>query len=109
MTQYVIRRILLMIPTLFGISFVVWLVMALSPGRPGAESRGMGDAQDNLGKDAVKEADKDRALRIFRRENGLDRPMFLNFWWESLTPEFIREEVRVATAPIEEVGVEKKR
>ena len=35
MTQYVIRRILLMIPTLFGISFVVWLVMALSPGRPG--------------------------------------------------------------------------
>jgi peptide/nickel transport system permease protein len=109
MTQYVIRRILLMVPTLFGISFVVWLVMALSPGRPGAESRAMGDAQANLGKDAVKEAQKDPSIRIFRRENGLDRPMFLNLWWQDLTAEFMREEVRVASAPIEEVGVEQKR
>ena len=109
MTQYVIRRILLMVPTLFGISLVVWLVMALSPGRPGAESRSMGDAQDNLGRDALKEANKDESLRVFRRENGLDRPMFLNFWWRDLTPEFIREEVRVAEASVEEVGVEKKR
>ena len=39
MTAYIIRRLILMIPTLLGISFLVFMLIALSPGGIGA---GMG-------------------------------------------------------------------
>jgi ABC-type microcin C transport system permease subunit YejB len=37
MKAYVIRRLLLMIPTFFGISLVIFAVLNLAPGRPGSQ------------------------------------------------------------------------
>ena len=37
MRTYVIKRILLMIPTLFGISLVLWLIVTAAPGDPGGQ------------------------------------------------------------------------
>ena len=96
MTTYVLRRVLLMIPTVFGISLVVWLVMVLSPGRLGGSGGGMGQgSMEDLGKDATKLAQENEAERLFRRQFGLDRPAFFNFWYD-LSADDIREEIRTA-------------
>ncbi len=36
MTAYIIRRLVLMIPTLLGMTVMVFLIARLAPGRPGA-------------------------------------------------------------------------
>ncbi len=36
MTAYIIRRLVLMIPTLLGVTEMVFLIARLAPGRPGA-------------------------------------------------------------------------
>ena len=67
MTTYILRRLLLMVPTLFGISLVVWLVMALAPGRPGQDAAAFGqDKEEQSLGDASKDAQKGQAQRIFR-------------------------------------------
>ncbi|GAB4514766.1 MAG: hypothetical protein Tsb0013_19170 [Phycisphaerales bacterium] len=56
MTTYIIRRLLLMIPTLIGITFLVFMLVALSPGGIGATltfSGGGGEAGQNR---AIQEA-----------------------------------------------------
>ena len=39
MKTYILRRLLLMIPTFFGISLIIFLVLNLAPGRPGAQQQ----------------------------------------------------------------------
>ena len=38
MRTYILRRLLLMIPTFFGISLLIFLVLNLAPGRPGKQA-----------------------------------------------------------------------
>lgn len=108
MAAFILRRVLLMIPTMFGISLVVWLVMMFSPGRPGDKGGGMGTGEADVQKDPLKEMGADESQRSFRRGYGLDRPKAWNDWW-SLDAAEIREEIRVAEADIEDVGAEAKR
>ena len=49
MRTYVIRRLLVMIPTFVGISLVLFLVLNLAPGRPGAAQQGADLAADIRG------------------------------------------------------------
>jgi peptide/nickel transport system permease protein len=63
--QYVIRRILATIPVLFGILFVVFMLIRLIPGDP---------CHAMLGEKATKEV-CDR----FVREHGLDKPLLTQF------------------------------
>ena len=42
MVSYIARRLLLMIPTLFGITVMVFLIARLAPGRPGQMQIGSG-------------------------------------------------------------------
>ena len=42
MVNYLIRRLLLMIPTLLGITFMVFMLLALAPGRSGTFNLGNG-------------------------------------------------------------------
>ncbi|MGB9641314.1 MAG: ABC transporter permease [Anaerolineales bacterium] len=65
MVQYVIRRILATIPVLFGILFVVFMLIRLIPGDP---------CHAMLGEKATKEV-CDR----FVREHGLDKPLLTQF------------------------------
>jgi peptide/nickel transport system permease protein len=66
--KYIIRRLLLLVPVLLGVSLLVFTIMSLTPGDP---------AQLILGENAPKEA-----LMQLRIKMGLDRPFlvqYLNF------------------------------
>ena len=78
MRAYIIKRLLLMIPTFLGISLVVFLVMNLAPGHPGGNQL----ASDLAA--SVRGADTQESHRIFREQFGLDRPVLFNtrIWLE---------------------------
>ncbi len=76
MLEYIVKRVLLMIPTFIGISFLVWLIMTLAPGEPAGASQQSSDGQA----DAKDAESGDKSQRNFRRQFGLDRPRFINTW-----------------------------
>jgi peptide/nickel transport system permease protein len=88
MQTYLLKRLLLMIPTLFGISLVLWLVVTAAPGDPGQTSMGEGQTQGGGG--------SGESRRIFREQFNLDKPLFWNDYVE-LTPEDVLAKVRTAT------------
>lgn len=62
MTSYFLRRLVLLIPTFFGITVVTFAIMHLAPGSPGA----MGGVEEGL---------PTYELMELHREYGLDRPL----------------------------------
>ena len=68
MYQYIIKRILLMIPTLFGAALLVFALLRLVPGDP-CEIRLAGEGQY---------ADP-AEVELCQKNLGLDRPLFLSF------------------------------
>lgn len=78
MFEYLIKRLLIMIPTFFGISILIWLVMTLAPGDPSAKSTGGG--LDSGPPEDLTSLEQGRSRRNFRRKFGLDRPRFWNDW-----------------------------
>lgn len=66
MHKYVLKRILLLIPVLLGVSLLVFAIMSLTPGDP---------AQLILGETAPKEA----VLKL-REEMGLNDPFFIQYF-----------------------------
>ncbi|WP_115271446.1 nickel ABC transporter permease [Fusobacterium necrogenes] len=66
MHKYVLKRILLLIPVLLGVSLLVFAIMSLTPGDP---------AQLILGENAPKEA----VLKL-REEMGLNDPFFIQYF-----------------------------
>lgn len=87
MTAYFIQRILLMVPTFFGVTLIVFLIVRLAPGDP-AELRaagGLGAAAGGGiavdGKSAV-----DEAMAQWRAQYGLDRPLYVQYgvWLKNL-------------------------
>ncbi|HLW59560.1 MAG TPA: ABC transporter permease [bacterium] len=65
MTRYIVRRLLLMVPTLFGVTVVVFTFIHLLPGDPAALM---------AGNDATGEA-----IAIMQHELGLDRPLWTQY------------------------------
>ncbi|MHC4134888.1 MAG: ABC transporter permease [Planctomycetota bacterium] len=94
MRTYVIKRVLLMLPTLFGISLVLWLIVTAAPGDPGGEV--FGEAREAGAQDAGE------SRRIFRAQYNLDKPLFWNHY-VSLTPEKVLEAIRT-TQDMEQPG-----
>ena len=73
MRAYVIKRLLLMIPTFMGITLLVFAVLNFAPGKPGAlQQAGTDQATDARG------ADTQESQRIFREQFGLDKPVLFN-------------------------------
>jgi len=70
--SYLVKRLLLMIPTFVGITLLVFAVLNLAPGRPGAAQKGSESATDP-GAEATAES-----YRIFREQFHLDKPILLN-------------------------------
>lgn len=56
MLTYVIRRLLLMIPTIVGITFLIFMIIALSPGGIGAALKAQGGAMQSQSGVAVQQA-----------------------------------------------------
>jgi len=87
MWRYFLKRILLILPTLFGISIITFIIIKLAPGDPtafkmGNQQTGMSSDQ-NLAKQVIEQT---------REIYGLDKPLMLNFTiynyednWEKIT------------------------
>ncbi|MBB6430592.1 ABC transporter permease [Algisphaera agarilytica] len=81
MLSYIIRRILLLFPTLLGVLAVVFFVMAFSPGGFGGTGLNADGAQTE-GEDAK------RARKALERRYGLDLPKVAQFgrWLNQVSP-----------------------
>jgi peptide/nickel transport system permease protein len=67
MLRYLLTRAALLVPTFFLISLVVFVVLNIAPGRPGAGNEALGENPQQSASD-----------RIFREQFGLDKPILLN-------------------------------
>jgi peptide/nickel transport system permease protein len=75
MLHYALRRVLLLIPTFFGITFIAFAIMHLAPGDPVDMYMAGGLASGTAGISTQKLADMTKAKEQMRRELGLDRPI----------------------------------
>lgn len=74
MAAYVIRRLLLMIPTFLGISVLLFCVIRLAPGDPATVKFGSSTGADGGSMDAGA-VDKAAAIKKFREKFHLDEPL----------------------------------
>ncbi len=65
MKEYILRRLLSLIPTVFGVTILVFLMMRLIPGDP---------VSLLMGENATKELEAD-----LRQQYGLDRPLYIQY------------------------------
>ncbi|MBL8829092.1 MAG: ABC transporter permease subunit [Planctomycetaceae bacterium] len=70
MTMYIIRRLLLMIPTIFGVTLISFLIMQLAPGDPLLSQHSSSQGERETSRDAY---------LVQKRALGLDKPVLLNF------------------------------
>ena len=80
MLSYITRRLLLMVPTLIGITIVVFAVMALSPG---------GVSASLLNVEGSMRAEEAQALRkYYEQRYGLDQPLYIQYarWLNQVSP-----------------------
>ena len=94
MKSYLIRRILVMIPTFFGVSLIVFGVVNLAPGRPGAARQGTDLAADIRGEKTQE------SYRIFREQFNLDKPVLFNTLF-ALDRETVRNALRAVAGGAE--------
>lgn len=87
MTTYIIKRVLLMIPTLFVISLVIFLVLNLAPGRPGGGAGGEGT-------ETAQSQEARESYRIFKEQFNFDKPIIFNTRF-NLTQDEVFKEVRI--------------
>jgi peptide/nickel transport system permease protein len=80
MLTYLLRRVLLMIPTLLGITVVVFTVMAMSPG-------GI-SAQTLVGGMDMKPEERQALLNYYNKRYGLDQPPAMQYlrWLNNVSP-----------------------
>ena len=80
MLSYILRRLLLMVPTLLGVTLVVFFVMAMAPGGFGASLEQSGD--QTVGEDAKQQK------QYLMRRYGLDKPLVVQYgrWLNQVSP-----------------------
>ena len=69
MALFALRRLVLAVPLLIGITFISFLVIQLAPGGPFDYLRG-----EESGQDA-------KLIDRLNKEYGLDRPLHVQYWW----------------------------
>ena len=74
MFAFIVRRLLLMIPTTFGIAAFIFLIYHLAPGDPATVMMGIGS-----GGNMSQGADVEAKVEAFRIEHGLDRNPVIQF------------------------------
>ncbi len=80
MTTYILRRLLLMVPTLLGVTMVVFFVMALSPGGIGGPMLSEGGEMQARERQAMRD--------YYRQRYGLDDPLVVQYlrWLNRVSP-----------------------
>lgn len=74
MLAYILRRLLWMVPTLLGITLLLFLVMRLAPGDPATLRYGVAG-----GGDAMAAGDIEDAIAKFRARHRLDEPLLAQY------------------------------
>ena len=69
MKQYIFKRLLVMIPTLFAITLIIFLILQVAPGRPGGAEGGDSESTRQGGMDGY---------RIYKQQFHLDKPILIN-------------------------------
>ena len=72
MLVYAIKRILLMVPTLFAVSLLIFILLNVSAGDPGAQQAAGDGNQD------AQKSDNRESYRIFKEQFNLDKPILFN-------------------------------
>lgn len=82
MASYILRRVLLMFPTLIGITMVVFLVMALSPGGVG------GSFLDQIEAGTMRPEQREAMRRYYEQRYGLRQPLLVQYgrWLNQVSP-----------------------
>jgi len=80
MFSYILKRLFLMIPTLFGITVITFVIIHLAPGDPAALKAQ--SAMDALGSDRVQEEIVQQTRALY----GLDQPLYVQYgrWIEQI-------------------------
>ena len=87
MMPYMLQRLLLLIPTLLGITLLSFLITHLAPGDPAALRAGGGlGAAGSAGLSSQGNSTVDAALHAWRTQYGLDRPLYVQYavWLRNL-------------------------
>ena len=66
MIQYIVKRLLMIIPILIGVTLLIFFVLALTPGDPANVALGPGASAEEL--------------ESFRKQTGLDKPLFVQYF-----------------------------
>lgn len=84
MIHYIIHRILLIIPTLIGITVISFLIMRLAPGDP--VDQFLGGVAGGEGISTDRQGDIEKTREDLRRQLGLDKPLHIQYisWLSSL-------------------------
>src|SRR5436190_10630508 len=86
MLSYIIRRLLLIVPTLVGITALVFFVVATSPGGIGAAlvSQEMG----------MRPAEREALRKYYNQRYGLDKPYLVQYvrWLNSISPVGVKKD-----------------
>jgi peptide/nickel transport system permease protein len=75
MKAYLIKRLLQIIPTLLGITFITLVIIRLAPGDPAALKLQMGKGEGTLGEKAFSE----QIIQQTRELYGLDKPLYVQY------------------------------
>lgn len=80
MFNYILRRLLLMVPTLIGMSLLVFLVMAMSPG---GLTAGLRTAEGD-----VRPEQRQKIREYYEKRYGLDKPLWRQYlrWLNQILP-----------------------
>jgi microcin C transport system permease protein len=83
--QYILRRLMIIIPTLFGVTMIVFGIINLAPGSP-VEQRiqqlrfgGMGSAAETS-TDAKDSAISEEVIQALKKQYGFDKPVHIRYW-----------------------------
>lgn len=75
MRRYILKRLLLIVPTLLGITVVTFAIIQLAPGNPALLKVQMG-RQGGVGDQAVAQAIVEQTRKLY----GLDKPLPVRYW-----------------------------
>jgi len=88
MTEYVVKRLLIFIPTLLAITFITFLISHLAPGDP-TELK-VGVSQESMRTDAKSNLNQE-AKNYYKQKWGLDKPIYTQYaiWlWNMVRGDF---------------------
>lgn len=95
MLNYILKRILLMIPTLFAITLIVFVMVNIAPGMPGQSQMA------NATEDAKGSANARESYRLFKQQYQLDKPILINTRWRITLDDVATELERLSDASLQ--------